>query len=272
MSMANRILILGLVALLAPTFSDAQLGSGETDANKILRAAFKRSTGNRAVERLRMTISDSRGRERVRVLRRRTMKFEADERTLLVFESPGDLRNTGLLSIDYDVPSKDPDQWLYLPGLGRSTRIASRRRSGSFVGSDLSYADLTLPNPDNYDARLVAARDKVDGVDCWHLEITPKTKDEVEATGYSKIELWIGKQSLVPLRVKAEMKGERYKYISFGQVRQVQGVWTSKKIVARTVRGGKLQSQTVLEQLEVAFDQDSVTEADFTVHRLEQGL
>lgn len=272
MSMAYRVLILGLVVFFLASPSDAELSSGETDANKILRGAFKRPTGDKAVERLRMVISDSRGRERVRVLRRRTMKFDADERTLLVFESPGDLRNTGLLSIDYDASSKDPDQWLYLPGLGRSTRIASRRRSGSFVGSDLSYADLTLPDPDNYDARLLAASDKVDGDDCWHLEITPKTKEEAEATGYSKIELWIGKQSLVPLRVKAEMKGERFKYISFAGVRQVQGVWTTKKIIARTVRAGKLQSQTVLEQLEVAFDQDSVAEADFTVHRLEQGL
>ena len=272
MRMTNRAWVLTFACLALPLSTAAELSPNASNADEILRASFERSTGNKVIERLKMTISDSRGRERVRVLRRRSMKFKTDERTLLQFESPGDLRNTGLLTIDHDDAKKDPDQWLFLPGLGRVTRIASKRRSGSFVGSDLSYADLTTPDPGDYNARLVSANETIDGTDCWHLEVTPKTKAEQDATGYSKIELWISKASLVPVRVKAAMKGARLKYISFSGVRQMQGVWTTKKVVARTVREGKLQSQTVLEQLEVAFDQKSVTEADFTVHRLEQGL
>lgn len=272
MHMRNRAWIVGFACLLLPLSSAAELSPTESNADKILRASFDRDTGTKLIERLRMTISDSRGRERVRVLQRRSMEFKTDEKTLLVFESPGDLRNTGLLTIDYDDADKDPDQWLYLPGLGRSTRIASKRRSGSFVGSDLSYADLATPDPSDYNARLVSGSETVDGIDCWHLEVTPKTKAEQDATGYSKLEMWIGKESLVPIRIKAVMKGQRLKYISFSGIRQVQGVWTPKKTLARTVRDGKLHSQTVIEQLEVAFDQASVTDGDFTVHRLEQGL
>ena len=43
----------------------------------------------------------------------------------LLTVGPGDVANTGLLSIDYDDGAKDDDQWLYLPSLKKTTRISS---------------------------------------------------------------------------------------------------------------------------------------------------
>ena len=244
----------------------------ETDPAKILAAAFNRNDGNRMSEQLKMTIVDARGRERIRVFRRQMLKSKGGDKTLILFESPGDLRNTGLLSMNYRKETKPPDQWLYLPGLGRSTRISSKRRSGSFVGSDLSYADLTLPNPKNYVSGFAGSNEKIDGQDVWHIRVTPKSAEEREQTGYLQLELWISQRSLLPLRVKGSMGKKRFKYIAMSGVRQIDGVWTASKIVARTVQNGKLKSQTRIDQLQVAYDQGSVRKSGFTVHRLEQGL
>ena len=50
---------------------------------------------------------------------------------------------------------KDDDQWLYLPALKKTKRIASGDKSGSFMGSDFTYADMTTRNLDNYDYTLL---------------------------------------------------------------------------------------------------------------------
>ena len=60
----------------------------------------------------------------------------------MIFESPSDVQNTGLLSVDYD-GAKDDDQWLYLPSLHKATRISSGDKSGSFMGTDFTYSDMT---------------------------------------------------------------------------------------------------------------------------------
>ena len=52
------------------------------------------------------------------------------------------MKNTGFLTYDYDASGKDDDQWLYLPALGKTKRIASSDQSGAFMGSDFNYSDL----------------------------------------------------------------------------------------------------------------------------------
>ena len=37
------------------------------------------------------------------------------------------------------------EQWLYLPALKRVKRISSSNRSGSFMGSELAYEDMSAP-------------------------------------------------------------------------------------------------------------------------------
>ena len=74
--------------------------------------------------------------------------------------------DTGFLTYDYDDPVRDDDQWLYLPALKKTKRIATGDKSGSFMGSDFSYADLTSRELDRYDFRLMKQAE-VNGVAVW---------------------------------------------------------------------------------------------------------
>ena len=47
------------------------------------------------------------------------------------------------------------DQWIYLPALRRVKRITSANRSGSFMGSEFAYADMTPPEIEKYTYRYL---------------------------------------------------------------------------------------------------------------------
>jgi outer membrane lipoprotein-sorting protein len=266
---AAMALVVGIV--LASANAAAKPGPNSTDPRAIMQAVFDRDLGDRMTADLRMTIV--KGSERlVRQMQVRSIRFDGGRRTRLQLESPADVRNTGLLTVDYDQASRDDDQWLYLPSVRRSTRISANRRSGAFVGSDFSFSDLSRDHPDNYELRLIDGAAKVDGADVWVIEATPRTSAIRRQTGYSKIELWIDKERFLALRVKASMDGGRFKYTQATDLTRIQGIWVARRLIARTVRGGDVLSESVMEHRNVSFDRDSVTEGDFTTRSLEQGL
>ena len=158
-----------------------------TDPKAIMQAVEDRPTGDKSKGRLVMTIIDKSGRKRQRVVASRTLEFTEGSRQIMVFESPADVKGTGLLSIHYDDGDKDDDQWLYLPSLHKSTRISSGNKSGSFMGSDLSYADMTRADPVHYDYAVIGQDVDVDGEKCWQIETRPKTdkaKKETQPVNY----------------------------------------------------------------------------------------
>ena len=88
---------------------------------------------------------------------------------LLFFLSPADVRGTGFLSHDFAEAARDADQWLYLPALRRVKRIAATDKSASFMGSDLTFADLTRRDLDAFDYRLLGTS-KVRDAAVWQIE------------------------------------------------------------------------------------------------------
>lgn len=244
-----------------------------TDVDAIMKAVEERDRGDKVTTRLKMTIKDASGASRTRVVRSRSMKFDGGRKQLMLFESPEDVRNTGLLSVDYDAASKDDDQWLYLPSLHRSTRISGGDRSGSFMGSDLSYADMTTKDPKVYTYKIVKQDVTVDGERCWLIESAPKTAKEREETGYIKSHVWVSKDKLLPIRVKAWMReGRRLKYSKFGKIKKIDGLWTPLRVQVRTMRAGKRESETLLVFDGMRYGDPSVKASDFSQRRLEQGL
>ena len=249
------------------------LNPNTKDANAIAKAVDAQDGGDKTTSLMTMTLKDASGRKRVRKLQQRSLKFHGGTKTIIFFESPADVRNTALLSVDYDDGNKTDDQWLYLPSLHKSTRISSSEKSGSFLGTDLTYADMTKPDISDYNYKIVKQSAKVGGEDCWVLESRAKTKKLAEETGYLKSHQWISKSKLIPLQVKSWItEGKKLKYMKFGDVKKVDGVWTHFKLSVRTMRAGKVESMTTLVFNRIRHNQDSVTDSDFTERRLEKGL
>ncbi|MEE2961612.1 MAG: outer membrane lipoprotein-sorting protein [Myxococcota bacterium] len=254
-------------------FASASPAQATDDAKAIMEEVFDRKLPHTLSGTLQILTKDHANRERRRTMRVINRRFEASTKTLMQFESPTDVRNTGLLSVDYDSGDKTDDQWLYLPSLKKATRISTRQRSGSFMGTDFTYADMTRSDPNHFDYKMLDANASVDGEPCWKIEARPKTEKAKSETGYLKTEAWISKSKKFVLQVKAwVIRGKRLKQIKFSDIEAKGKSFVAKKLFARTLKGKKVESTTVMTYTNLKLDDPSILESSFQIQVLERGL
>jgi hypothetical protein len=167
------------------------------DGKALAQAVHDRPTGQDLTTVSRMELLEKKGRTpRVRELvSYRTKRGGGEVAHLIRFTEPADVAGTGLLSIDK--ADGGNEQWLYLPALDRVRRIASDRKGGRFVGSELYYEDLQDRQPAR-DRHSLVGRDVVDGVPCELLESVPVDKAD---SVYRKRVSCIDRQTAMALRV-----------------------------------------------------------------------
>lgn len=218
-----------------------------------------------------MTLIDRNGQQRVRSLTSTRKTFADSERSLIFFLAPQDVRGTGFLTIDYDDTHRDDDQWLYLPSLNKSKRIAGGDQSGRFMGSDLSYADLSSRNLADWNYTLVR-EDTVDDAPVWVVEAVAASDAVVEQTGYTESILYVRQSNHQVIRAvhTLEAVGER-KLMNLPEWETIDGYWIPLVIQVATQEGGHTVHRTQLTFRNIELDVD-VPDSVFTVHRLEQGL
>jgi len=243
----------------------------EMSAREIMQAVDDRDDGDNRVADMKMVLIDKNGDTRTREIRSFDKDKGEDKQRIMFFLSPADVKDTAFLTYDYDAYEADDDQWLYLPALRKSKRIASSDKSGSFMGSDFSYADMTRKNLDAYDFKILK-EDEVRGNKVWLIEALPKSKKEVEETGYEKSIAFVRQDNFVVVRAVHWVKdGGRLKYLDVTNLQQIDGVWTILEMNMTTKKGTATLHKTELSFSNVHYNQ-GLDEQMFTVRRLEQGL
>jgi len=154
-------------------------------ARVIMEKVDARDDGDNQTSNMEMILIDKRGNQRVRKLASFSKDKGEDTYRLMFFQRPADVKDTAFLTWDYDDPDRDDDQWLYLPALRKTKRIASSDKSGSFMGSDLTYADMTDRNLADYNF-FFKKEMEVKGHKAWLIESIPRSKKVVKETGYTK--------------------------------------------------------------------------------------
>ena len=138
-----------------------------------------------AVAKMTMTLVNAAGQESQRKMIYRTLEVSDDgDKTMIIFEHPRDIKGTALLTFEH--ADRGDDQWLFLPALKRVKRLASKNKSGSFVGSEFSYEDISSNQPAKYDYQYLR-EDKDRGADVWVIERDPLDPN----SGYTKIVSWV---------------------------------------------------------------------------------
>ena len=229
-----------------------------------------RNDGDRQVQDMQMLLIDKNGNNRTRKLRTWRRDVGEDVQSIFFFLAPADVKDTGFLTYDYDDPDRDDDQWLYLPALKKTKRIATGDKSGSFMGSDFSYADLTERNLEHYDYKLLK-EDVLDGVKVWHVEAIPNTPKEIEETGYTKVLYVVRQDNDVMVRAISWLQsGGRMKYYQVKKLEQIEGIWVATESQMDTRVANTTLHKTVLQLENVHFDQP-MDESRFSVRQLEKG-
>jgi len=133
------------------------------------------------------------GRTRTRRLRIEYLKgTDGLDRMLIRFSYPRRMKGTGLLTIERK--ARSDDQWLYLPSLRRTRRIAADAKTERFVQSDFTYEDL---QPEDLDANTytLLRTETLDDRPCHIIRATPKSP-----SSYARRQIAVDAQRWLPLR------------------------------------------------------------------------
>ncbi len=267
MTTLGKSLVLIALAMLMVTTASAD----DPEARKIMEMVNARDDGDQMAADLEMVLIDRRGNERVRQIKTFSKDRGDDVLQIMFFQFPPDVAGTAVLTHDLAGAEREDNQWLYLPALKKSKRIAASGKSGSFMGSDFNYSDLTTMELDNYDFRL-DSESEVRGDPVWVVEAVPRSRKVIEETGYEKTVLLIRKDNHVTVRAVSWVKGgEDLRYLDVTRLETIDGIWVPTEMSMTTKRNGDTRHATILRMSNVRFDQDLPDEL-FTVHSLESGL
>lgn len=134
-----------------------------------------------------MVLMDKYGQSTERAIRNRTLEGSNEgDKSLVIFDSPGDVRGTAFLS--HTKKADSDDQWLYLPALKRVKRIASSNKAGPFMGSEFSYEDIASQEVEKYTYNYLRD-EQLNGLDCFVVEYDPVDPK----SGYKRQIVWMDK-------------------------------------------------------------------------------
>ena len=212
----SRIFIPIIASVLAVATTNAQ--SAEERGLQIAKAAEKADEGfGSSIVELKMTLKNKNGQTSERFLTTRTLELTEDgDKSLIVFESPKDVKGTATLTFTHKVGADD--QWLYLPSIKRVKRISSNNKSGPFVGSEFAYEDLSSQEVEKYAYKflkedgdlLVVEQDPVDPKSGYTRRVVTYNKGK----GYrlEKIEFYDRKNALLKTLVYSDYKLYKNKF------------------------------------------------------------
>ncbi len=208
---------------------------------------------------LTMTLFGSRGETNVRRMRARILETERGDKRLILFDEPGDVRGTAVLTHTHS--DGGDDQWIYLPSIKRVKRIATGAKSGPFMGSEFAYEDLTAQELAKYQYEYLR-EEKCPGSECYVIERVPT---EVQS-GYHKQLVWIDIEELRAWRVEYyDRKDALLKVLTLDKYELYKDrYWRAHTMTMENMQTGK---RTVLDWSNFVFG-SGLTEAAFDPARL----
>ncbi|NPA60538.1 MAG: outer membrane lipoprotein-sorting protein [Epsilonproteobacteria bacterium] len=181
-----------------------------------------------------MELINARGQKKVRTMKMKVLEGKDEDKSLMEFLTPADVKGTKFLN--YEHVNKDDDQWLYLPALKRVKRIASKNKSGAFMGSEFAYEDLSGFNAKKYIYSGDAQEVTLDGVEMYKTVSKPVSK----YSGYTKLISWCDKNTFLIKKIEYyDRKNELLKVADFSEYKKFGDVYRIAKIVMKNVQNDK---------------------------------
>ena len=118
-------------------------------------------------------------------------------KNLMRFTGPQMVKNTGLLSLERE--AGEDDQWLYLPILRKSKRIAAAAKTNEFVGTDFTFEDLSAENIDDFKYEFQGEQEIV-GNNCFVIKAIP-LDERKKSTGYKERIIFVRKDIYAPVEI-----------------------------------------------------------------------
>ncbi len=208
------------------------IANAEPSGREIMQAVYDRPQGNDMSGTLTMTLFDSNGKERVRVIKQWIGRYGRVDKKLMIFQSPADVRGTSFMNWSYKEEGKEDDQWIYLPALKRVKRISAEGKGDYFMGSDFTYDDLGDRHPSEDNHTLVRT-ERINGEECWVVESIPKDPRYM----YSRTVTWVSKEKRVGVkRDFFDRRGTHLKTLNVRSVEKIEDIWVLMEVEMHNVQ------------------------------------
>jgi outer membrane lipoprotein-sorting protein len=250
-----------LAALLLPLAAPAS--TPQERGLEIAREMDRRDSGFHDFESsMSMLLRNRHGEESLRNMRNKTLEVADDgDKTLVIFDEPPDVKGTALLSFSHK--AGDDDQWLYLPALKRVKRIASRNKSGPFMGSEFAYEDIASQEVEKYTYNYIG-EENLDGKAALLIERFPVDPN----SGYTRQQVWVDAERYIPLKIEFyDRKQALLKTLVFrGYQQYLEQFWRADQMFMENHQTGK---STLLSWKKYNF-RSGLDEGDFNKNSLKR--
>jgi len=233
------------------------------NADVIIRTSRDRIKADTVSTRARMVIRAKDGSTSERLIDQYSKDGPKGDRTVIVFQKPETVAGTRFLTMEN--PGGVDDRWIFLPGIGKVRRLAASEGSGSFMGTDFSYDDISSMSRDaSLDTHTLLREETLNNNLCYVIQSVPKDS----AYQYSKMIAWITKDTSVSLKIELyDKRNTLVKTVEMSGLKDVQGRLTATETKITTIAAGT--STTIYMDI-IKYD-DPIPEAVFTTAYLETG-
>ena len=175
-----------------------------------------------------MILTNKKGKTRTNAMMSKSM--DGNKKQIIWFLEPKDDKGVAFLKIEHD--DKDDEMRMWLPAFKKVRRISSKKKGDAFMGSDLSYEDLSSRdlNENEYN-RL--DDETVDGRDCYVLEILPKKEAK---SSYSKHISWVEKSTLMGVKEESFDKRGKLKKKKEYHFKKMKGYHVMQRVFVEDVQ------------------------------------
>ena len=107
-------------------------------------------------------VINRKGQKLMRKMESCNKKYGPDERGLIRFIEPPDVRGIMYLTWSYEDVNRDDDMWIFLPAESLVRRISGGGKKGSFMRSDFANEDIEKTETPRKESKTLMQYDNVD--------------------------------------------------------------------------------------------------------------
>ena len=217
-----------------------------------------------------LTIHSKKGSDRIREVIMKSKDYGDMTKEVIVFTSPKDVSGVGYLMFEYKEDEKgnkkDSDNWLYMPAMKKTRRIASSgsESEGSFMGTDFTYQDMGERSLNKYEYTLLG-EENINGTDCYKVECISKTHTEKDPRTIT----YISKDNFIMHKCEFyDRQNTLHRILTCSDFVTIKGYITAQKMKMENVQTG---TWSLIETKNITYDEGEIDDSLFTVAALEKG-
>jgi len=195
---------------------------------EIAKMVDEKPSPNDMSNETKMVLTNKNGKTRSLSMISRSM--DGNKKQIIWFLEPKDEKGVAFLKIEHD--GKDDEMRMWLPAFKKVRRISSKKKGDAFMGSDLSYEDLSNRELDDNDYNRLDD-ETVNGKSCYVIEIVPR---KTVKSSYKKHISWIEKSTLMGVKEESYDKRGVLKKEKEFEFQEMKGYHVMKRVYVKDVQ------------------------------------